>query len=53
MKKVIITIGREYGSGGRYIGEMVSNKLNIPFYDKEFIFEANWFMSDGANKRIE
>ena len=41
MKKVIITIGREYGSGGRYIGEMVSNKLNIPFYDKELIVKAH------------
>lgn len=37
MKNIIITIGREYGSGGRYIGEMVAKKLNIPFYDKEII----------------
>ena len=27
----IITIGREYGSGGREIGELVADKLNIPF----------------------
>ncbi len=37
MKNVVITIGREYGSGGKYIGEQVAEKLNIPFYDKEII----------------
>ncbi len=37
MKNAVITIGREYGSGGKYIGEQVAEKLNIPFYDKEII----------------
>lgn len=37
MKKVVITIGREFGSGGREIGIKLSEKLNIPFYDKELI----------------
>ena len=37
MKNIVLTIGREYGSGGRYIGEKVAEKLNIPFYDKELI----------------
>lgn len=37
MKKIIITIGREFGSGGREIGIKLSEKLNIPFYDKELI----------------
>ncbi len=37
MGKVIITIGRQYGSGGRYIGRLVAEKLGIPFYDKELI----------------
>ncbi|MBQ2889954.1 MAG: cytidylate kinase-like family protein [Clostridia bacterium] len=37
MKKVIITIGREFGSGGREIGLKLSEKLGIPFYDKELI----------------
>lgn len=37
MKNVVITIGREYGSGGKYIGEMVAKKLNIPFYDKNIL----------------
>ena len=33
----IITIGREYGSGGREIGRKLAEKLDIPFYDKELI----------------
>lgn len=33
----IITIGRQYGSGGRAIGEAIAKKLEIPFYDKELI----------------
>ena len=36
-KKVIVTISREYGSGGRYIGELLAKKLGVPFYDKELI----------------
>ena len=40
MKNIIITIGREYGSGGRYIGEEVSKKLKIPFYDKEILLKT-------------
>ena len=34
---IIITIAREYGSGGRYIGKLVAKKLGIQLYDKEFI----------------
>ena len=37
MEKKIITISREFGSGGRTIGHMVAQKLNIPFYDKELV----------------
>ena len=40
MKRVIITIGREFGSGGREIGLKLSEKLNIPFYDKELILHT-------------
>ena len=36
MKK-LVTISREYGSGGRIIGRMVAEKLGVPFYDKEII----------------
>ena len=35
--KIIITIAREYGSGGRYIGKLIAEKLKIKLYDKEFI----------------
>lgn len=38
--KVIITIARQYGSGGREIGEIVAKNLGIPLYDKELIAEA-------------
>ena len=34
---LIITIGREYGSGGREIGELVARRLGIAFYDKKLI----------------
>lgn len=37
MKKAIITIGREFGSGGRLIGKRLAEDLGIPFYDKEII----------------
>lgn len=36
----VITIGRQYGSGGRSIGEKVAQKLDIPFYDKELLERA-------------
>lgn len=39
MKKVI-TISREFGSGGREIGFRLAEKLKIPFYDKEIISMA-------------
>lgn len=37
MGNSIITISREYGSGGREVGEKLAKKLGIPFYDKEII----------------
>ncbi len=37
MEKRIITISREFGSGGRSIGRKVAEKLGIPFYDKELV----------------
>lgn len=36
MKK-IITISRQFGSGGRTVGRLVAQKLGIPFYDKELV----------------
>lgn len=37
MAKRIITISREFGSGGRFIGEEVAKKLGIKYYDKDII----------------
>lgn len=36
-KNIIITIAREYGSGGRYVGKLLSEKLGIKLYDKSLI----------------
>ena len=38
-KNIVITISREYGSGGRYIAKLVAEKLKIKLYDKDFIKE--------------
>lgn len=37
MKNRIITISREFGSGGRTVGKKVAEELNIPCYDSELI----------------
>ena len=37
----IITVGRQYGSGGRYVAKLVAEKLGIPYYDKELLAEAS------------
>ena len=39
-KKIIITIARQYGSGGREIGERIAELLGIPLYDKQLITDA-------------
>ena len=39
MAKRIITISREFGSGGRFIGEEVAKKLGVAYYDKNIIDE--------------
>ena len=39
-KKIIITIARQYGSGGREIGERIASILGIPLIDKELIKDA-------------
>ena len=36
-KNVIITISRQYGSGGKLIGERLARSLGIPCYDKVFL----------------
>ena len=36
-KHIVITISREYASGGRYVGKLLADKLGVNFYDKELI----------------
>ncbi len=54
----IITISRQFGSGGRLIGKMLAEKLGIPFYDREIIVKAaqncgfaREFVEDNEQKR--
>ena len=37
MDNLVITIARQYGSGGRTVGEMLAKKLNIEYYDKDIM----------------
>lgn len=37
MEKIIITIGRQFGAGGRELGKKLAEKLKIPYYDKEIM----------------
>jgi len=37
MQKAVITIAREYGSGGRIVGKMLSEELGIPYYDRQLL----------------
>ncbi len=41
MNTHVITIARGYGSGGRTIGQMLAQKLDIPFYDREILYMAS------------
>ena len=41
MEKIIITIARQYGSGGRTVGKMLAERLQIPYYDREIISMAS------------
>ena len=36
-EKMIFTIGRQFGSGGRKVGKLLSERLGIPYYDKELL----------------
>ena len=40
-KQVIISIGREYGSGGHVIAEMIAKHYNIPLYDRNILDELS------------
>ncbi|MBS5644920.1 MAG: cytidylate kinase-like family protein, partial [Clostridiales bacterium] len=39
-ERIIITLGRQFGSGGREIGKRVAKELGIAFYDKELLTRA-------------
>lgn len=41
MEKVIITIARQYGSGGKTIGQMLAKDMGIPFYSREILRMAS------------
>ena len=58
-KRKVITISREFGSGGRLIGRKLADKLGVPYYDKELldrIAEESGFskeMIEGAEKKAK
>ncbi len=37
MEKRIITVSREFGSGGRTVGKLLAERLGIAYYDKELV----------------
>ncbi len=41
MDKFVITIARQYGSGGRTIGQMLAKELGVEYYDKDLIIKAS------------
>ena len=56
MAKRIITISREFGSGGRFIGRQVAEKLGIAYYDKDIIAqiaEQSGFSPEYIQKNAE
>lgn len=50
MNNLVITISREFGSGGHKIGTMLSEKLGIPYYDKDLIKLAS--EQSGINENL-
>ena len=49
MEKVMITIGRQFGSGGHKIGEYLANRLGLSYYDNELILlAAQWLCTLGT-----
>ena len=56
MKKSIVTISRQYGSGGRYIGEQLAKELRVPCYDQNLISmvaKESGFASDYIEEKGE
>ena len=48
MKQIIVTVGREHGSGGKYIAEQIARQLGIAFYDKELLLASVFNAEDAA-----
>ena len=55
---LLISISREYGSGGRYVGKMIAEKLGLRFYDKDLIVKlaektglSEEYIEDNEEKR--
>ena len=40
-RKIIINIGRQFGSGGKAVARLLGEKLGIPVYDHELLLEAS------------
>ncbi len=40
-RNVVVTVAREYGSGERYVGKLLAERLQIPLYDKDFILKVS------------
>ena len=59
MSKQIITISREFGSGGRSVGRRVAELLDVPYYDKELVkqvavetgFDEKFIEQEGEGSR--
>ena len=49
MKKLIITIGRQFGSGGKDVADALGRRLGIPVYDNELITKDGFLLGVGAN----
>ena len=50
MTNTIVTVGRQFGSGGRYVARLLAEKLGIPFYDKELLAEVS--KDSGLDKEL-
>lgn len=52
MKDFMITIGRQYGSGGKEVGRILAQKLGIPLYGKEELMEMEKGREDYEEVRV-
>ena len=50
-ENIVISIARQYGSGGRTVGKMLAEKLGISFYDKEIIRMASCLLYTSPSPR--